>query len=127
MSRGPFTSRELSDYEAKLTDQERRLSAVVSRLEAEALRPTTPQTNPDEAPAHEADRQTREGEDQLAITLLGSEESVLAETRAALTRLRNGTYGTCEGCGHAISRARLETLPHARRCIRCERASGEAD
>jgi DnaK suppressor protein len=125
MSRVPFTARELRVYKAMLTVQEDRLAREVSQLEAEALRPATSETNPDEMPAHEADRQTRAGEDAVALTLLGSEESVLAETRAALARLRDGTYGTCERCGHAISRARLEAVPHARRCIRCERAAGD--
>lgn len=124
MSRGPLTAEELRAFGSMLADQERRLSGEVARLEAEALRPAA-DGDPDEMPAHEADRQTRAGEDAVALTLLGSEEQVLAETRAALDRVRAGTYGTCERCGHAIGRARLEAVPHARRCIRCERAGDE--
>jgi RNA polymerase-binding transcription factor DksA len=37
----------------------------------------------------------------------------------ALERLAGGTYGICERCGNAISEARLEAMPTARRCLDC--------
>jgi RNA polymerase-binding protein DksA len=43
----------------------------------------------------------------------------LAEVDAAVERLRSGSYGVCERCGGAISPARLEARPTARRCIDC--------
>lgn len=39
---------------------------------------------------------------------------------AALGRLDTGRYGICTDCGGPISRARLEAMPAAARCIRCE-------
>lgn len=39
--------------------------------------------------------------------------------RLALTRIDNGTYGTCAKCGAPIARARLEAQPTASRCIKC--------
>lgn len=44
----------------------------------------------------------------------------LREIAAALDRIRDGTYGTCELCGGDIAPARLEAQPTARRCIRCQ-------
>lgn len=43
----------------------------------------------------------------------------IAETRAALLRIEQGTYGTCARCGEAIGEKRLEALPTATRCIAC--------
>lgn len=43
----------------------------------------------------------------------------IREIREALLRIDNGTYGTCVTCGNAISRARLQALPTAVRCINC--------
>ena len=43
----------------------------------------------------------------------------LAEVGAALERLADGTYGTCELCGASIPSARLEARPVARRCVSC--------
>ena len=43
----------------------------------------------------------------------------LAEVDAAIERLRDGRYGTCERCGGPIAPARLEARPVARTCINC--------
>ncbi len=43
----------------------------------------------------------------------------LLEIDAALGRISDGTYGTCEACGGAIGRDRLRALPEVRRCVSC--------
>jgi RNA polymerase-binding transcription factor DksA len=40
----------------------------------------------------------------------------------ALSRLEAGTYGTCERCGQAIPRERLEAIPDASTCVACAAA-----
>ncbi len=44
-------------------------------------------------------------------------QASIVEIDAALARMENGTYGTCEVCGKPIGAARLEALPWARLCI----------
>lgn len=46
------------------------------------------------------------------------------ETRDALRRLDDGTYGICARCAAPIPYERLEAIPHARLCIRCPDAPG---
>lgn len=46
-------------------------------------------------------------------------ENDIAEIDAALERIANGTYGTCEACGKAIEEARLEANPAARTHTTC--------
>lgn len=48
-------------------------------------------------------------------------EHELAAVDDALARLREGTYGRCVDCGNAIAAERLEAIPHAARCIACQR------
>ena len=43
----------------------------------------------------------------------------LAETDAAIARVDDGTYGTCERCQADIAAARLEARPTARTCVAC--------
>ena len=43
----------------------------------------------------------------------------IADIRAALARIEDGSYGTCSSCGEEIALARLEALPTATKCIRC--------
>jgi DnaK suppressor protein len=45
----------------------------------------------------------------------------LADVERALEKLADGTYGTCDGCGEAISAERLEAIPWATLCISCAR------
>lgn len=52
-----------------------------------------------------------------AQSLAGPLLSQLADVEAALAKLDEGTYGTCEACGNPIADARLEAMPHTRFCI----------
>jgi DnaK suppressor protein len=54
----------------------------------------------------------------LAVQL----QDALAEVRAALKKLDEGTYGICERCGKPITPARLEAKPATRLCIDCASA-----
>ena len=47
----------------------------------------------------------------------------LAELDAALARVEDGSYGTCERCGRPVGAERLEARPEARTCIDCARLS----
>ncbi|WP_157648711.1 TraR/DksA family transcriptional regulator [Thiobacillus denitrificans] len=44
----------------------------------------------------------------------------LADVRAALVRLNDGTYGTCIDCAQPIDLQRLAATPSAARCIVCQ-------
>ena len=53
-------------------------------------------------------------------------ERLLSEIDAALGRIENGTYGTCEVCGRPIDEERLRALPWATLCIEDKRAQERA-
>ena len=44
----------------------------------------------------------------------------LEKIEQALTRIESGTYGRCINCGGWIGRARLEVMPTAVRCRKCQ-------
>ncbi len=54
------------------------------------------------------------GENQA---LMASMRDQLSDVTAALTKIDEGVYGSCEVCGNAIQPARLEAMPAARYCI----------
>jgi DnaK suppressor protein len=58
-----------------------------------------------------------------ALTQMKAES--LAQIDQAIQRLDEGTYGTCEDCGQEIAEARLQALPFALLCIRCQEAVEE--
>jgi DnaK suppressor protein len=47
----------------------------------------------------------------------------LAEIEAALLRIQEGRYGTCQSCGGPMGLQRLRAIPEARYCVAC---SGQA-
>ena len=49
--------------------------------------------------------------------LAGQLKEQLDDVEAALGRLDEGTYGSCEVCGQPIGEARLEAMPATRWCI----------
>ncbi len=51
-------------------------------------------------------------------------DHLLAEVEAALTRIEDGSYGTCSVCGKPIGEERLEAVPYATLCIDDKRALG---
>jgi DnaK suppressor protein len=50
--------------------------------------------------------------------------AMLDDVRRALAKLADGSYGTCDTCGGAIPRERLEAIPWASLCITCAGARG---
>lgn len=51
--------------------------------------------------------------------LIEQAERHVADVRAALARVAEGRYGTCERCGRPIPSERLEARPTARTCVGC--------
>ncbi|MDQ3992298.1 MAG: TraR/DksA family transcriptional regulator [Actinomycetota bacterium] len=66
---------------------------------------------------HMGDLATETFDRELDYTLEDNAETVLAEIDAALRRIDNGTYGTCQMCGRPIDPDRLEARPWATLCI----------
>jgi RNA polymerase-binding transcription factor DksA len=64
-----------------------------------------------------------ENEDDEVLEHLGqSGQQEIARIRAALKRLRDGTYGECARCGDPISPERLDVLPDTPLCQTCAAA-----
>ena len=43
----------------------------------------------------------------------------LKQVEAALKKVEDGKYGTCEQCGHKILETRLEIMPYTEFCMQC--------
>ena len=56
----------------------------------------------------------------VQIRLTEADSKLARAIDDALTRIRQGKFGTCEGCGQPISKARLEAVPWARHCRDCK-------
>ena len=63
------------------------------------------------------------GERELAIRNLDRESNLLRNVRGALGRMADGSYGVCMHCEEEIKPKRLEAVPWAKYCIRCQVAA----
>lgn len=59
--------------------------------------------------------------EEIASQLAELEARELHQIQRALTRLKQGTYGSCEVCAAKIPVARLNALPYSTLCIACQR------
>ena len=61
------------------------------------------------------------GNEEVSSQLADLESRQLYQIERSLARLKQGTYGVCEGCGKKIPVARLNALPFSTTCINCQR------
>jgi len=66
---------------------------------------------------HPADQGSETFERERDTSVLQRVEAQLAEIDAALRRIEDGSYGTCELCGKPVADGRLEAMPAARYCV----------
>ncbi len=57
---------------------------------------------------------------ELAIRTLNRESSLLRDVNAALQRIAGGVYGICLHCEEPINPKRLDALPWAAYCVKCQ-------
>ena len=60
-------------------------------------------------------------QDEISTQLAEVESRELLRIEYALERMRDNKFGECEGCGGKIPMARLNALPYAVHCIKCQR------
>lgn len=70
--------------------------------------------------SHPADISTESDEREKVASLITRETQIVKELDAALERIRDATYGECDTCGGDIPPARLQALPFATLCVKCQ-------
>ena len=104
---------ELNKYKAMLEARMSELSAGLRNREDIAIEKT-----PDAL-----DEVQLAGERELAIRNLDRDSNMLRLVRSALARIEDGSYGVCMHCEEDIKLKRLDAVPWAKYCIRCQEAA----
>ncbi|MBI5469200.1 MAG: TraR/DksA C4-type zinc finger protein [Deltaproteobacteria bacterium] len=60
--------------------------------------------------------------EDMGIAVADIKRVELEQMDAALRKIDDGTYGTCEGCGEEIEEERLKLIPYAEYCVKCKSA-----
>ena len=108
-SRGKFASYrkvlEKKAEEVRASMSAQKAAQVVSRLDC---------------PSDEGDLSQQHHEEWIFLNRNTIDIKLLREISSALHRIEEGTYGTCPECDEPISAKRLDALPWARFCVKCQ-------
>jgi RNA polymerase-binding transcription factor DksA len=102
------------ELRTQLREERRRILFNIEALHAEFGSTMTEETEEHGLETHLADQGTITFLRERDLSLEEHEEQLLAEIDAALERMDQGTYGTCEVDGTEIEFERLQALPWAR-------------
>ena len=112
-----MTNTDFTLYRERLLALRARLQGDMTQMEDNALnkdhsKTTSMPTNMEELGSDDADQ-------EITLSLLGSEKDALDQIDGALKRIEDGSYGQCEGVRREIPKTRLEAIPYAAMCVRC--------
>ena len=107
-----------------ITQQQTKLEEEITRLQQQIqkLKADDPFADPDYASDNAAvDTDVRE-QDYHAINEAQSKELQRRhkEVQNAINKIKKGSYGFCQKCGNDIPMPRLELVPEALYCVKCE-------
>jgi len=105
-------AKELEKYRAALEAKQQELVELLRRRDGIAI----------EKAADALDEVRLAADRELLIHTLDRESLRLREVRAALARMEEGSYGICLGCDQPIPTKRLDAVPWAAYCVRCQEA-----
>jgi DnaK suppressor protein len=87
---------------------------------ARLIRAQSSQLSVDDGEHELVDRMQSMSRRDEAVTFLDKMTRTLASVDAALLAMQDGSYGTCAECGEPIATRRLQAIPWASHCIRCQ-------
>ena len=113
-----WTVREVEAVADGLADEIARLRVELSAADAELS--DLLRNSGDGAGDDQADSGSSALEREQELTLVNNTRDLLAQATHALGRIGAGTFGTCESCGKAIGKARVQAFPRATLCVECK-------
>jgi DnaK suppressor protein len=113
---GEMEARELKKFETKLKKMHRILSREKKELDDEISEEVS--LDREDVLKLKEEIEVFEKEDQL-------EEGLISEVEEALNRIHLGNYGQCLSCGSQLPGERLEAVPYAKFCVKCQENTEE--
>jgi RNA polymerase-binding transcription factor DksA len=109
-----LTSDQIAELKKQLRSERLRILGNIEALHVEFGSTITDESEEHGLESHLADQGTTTFLRERDLSIEEHEEQLLNEIDAALKRIQDGTYGTCEVDGTPIEFERLQALPWAR-------------
>ena len=114
----PWTAAELKSIRTEIAKDLSRLQQELAVVEAEMNELIS--DSGEGAGDDQADSGTKTFEREHEMSLVINARDMVLQTERALDRIDSKTYGSCEECGNAIGKARLQVFPRATLCMICK-------
>lgn len=114
----PWTVKEVRTIAEELTTEIARLRVELAQADAELS--ALLRYSGDGAGDDQADSGSSALEREQELTLVNNTRDLLEQNLHALARVGSEGFGTCESCGEAIGKARLQAFPRATLCVTCK-------
>ncbi|MDO8107435.1 TraR/DksA C4-type zinc finger protein [Isoptericola sp. b441] len=114
----PWTVEEVESLADDLASEISRLTVELSEADAELT--SLLRYSGDGAGDDQADSGSSALEREQELTMLNNTKDLLDQNVRALERVGQAGFGTCESCGGAIGKARLQAFPRATFCVTCK-------
>ncbi|OQX87967.1 MAG: hypothetical protein B6D55_01685 [Candidatus Omnitrophica bacterium 4484_70.2] len=117
-----LTRRELNYYKEKLLNLREEIFAQMQDLSYQTLMRSQKDISGDISgySLHMADVASDNYEREFSLSLVSNERKIIMEIEEALKRIEEKKYGICLMCEKNIAKRRLEAVPYARYCKRCQ-------
>ncbi|MFH1752728.1 MAG: TraR/DksA C4-type zinc finger protein [Candidatus Omnitrophota bacterium] len=117
-----MNKKELEKYKKLLIKERADIIGGVEKISGENLKKSQRDSSGDLSgySFHMADMATDNYDREFSLSIADTERQTLSKIEDALKRVENSSYGKCEGCGKAISKKRLNAVPHAENCKACQ-------
>jgi DnaK suppressor protein len=112
-----MTKPDFTVYRERLLALRARLRGDLTQMEDNALNKDHSKTT--SMPNHMAELGSDNFDQEVTLSLLGSENDAINQIEAAIERIEDGRFGLCEECGIKIPKPRLEAIPYAALCVDC--------
>ncbi len=112
-----MTNTDLALHRQRLLALRARLLGDMTQMEDNALNKDRTRTT--SMPTSMAELGSDNSDQELTLSLLGTDKDALDQIEAAIGRVEAGTYGECDTCGAKIPKSRLDAIPYAAQCVRC--------
>ncbi len=122
MPSSQFNKKDLERYKKMLQQIKLRIAGDLKHLEGDSLNTNQRDASGDLSgySFHMADMATDNFDREFTLGLASNEQQSLNRVEAALRKIEDGTFGICEECEKPITIKRLNAMPYARLCIKCQ-------
>lgn len=107
--------KKLEQFKKKLEQRQQELRRTVSRNVQDGRA-----ADSEDIAQDIADKAANSYTKEFLFSQSSNDRALLARVEEALVRIREGNFGECINCGNEVNPKRLEAVPWARYCIKCQ-------